>query len=250
MKSYLLLVAGGQLTSKFPKKKIFFISIIVIFYCRGARHGLKLNGKLARIEEQEMLLLQKMKQKANHLQVENNKMDNKYSLFENDAQKVKHKKKKKKEKKDCEIGETEMKKQKKAKKRKHQAGNNSDEYDCFTEEETARKNKEKTRLNNMTNLFENVCSVNIQDNKDDGFVENTNDDETDRQAKLRRKKKRRKHNKEPTTDENDDGFEECINEVSEKLIHYKELRMNLQKEKKKGDDNRISKMAEEFENTL
>lgn len=77
--------------------------ISLTFYCRGARHGLKLNGKLERIQEQERLLMEKWKkQKGSNSEMDKSKrssLNDKTETTENEdvnRECVKTKKKKKK----------------------------------------------------------------------------------------------------------------------------------------------------------
>lgn len=228
---------------------------------KGARHGLKLNGKLARIEEQEALLLKKMKEGANSMHVEST-VSNKYSMPEDsefNIEKQKHKKKKNKSLQ-MEIDAEDASTKQKPKKRSHSNSEDSSEdtnyidieaackrteYFCEKQEKKKKKslqNKQKKQVDKMSSMLENVSVTINRNNKDDGFEENNND-ENEVQCKKKHKKKKRKLN-EKTSD--DDGFEECINEVNERLIHYKELRKDLEQEKRKGDERIISHMSDAF----
>lgn len=78
-------------------------------HCRGARHGLKLNGKLERIQEQERLLLEKWKKKTGSSSVIDqsvsslHKVDTEETVCKTreNSSSEKSKKKKKRKHKDC-----------------------------------------------------------------------------------------------------------------------------------------------------
>ncbi|ESO95113.1 hypothetical protein LOTGIDRAFT_232202 [Lottia gigantea] len=96
---------------------------------KGARHGLKLNGKLKRIEEHEAILLKQMqdKLKSDNKRKSNNIKESVSDCDENDSNRCTDtsetldkcaSKKKKKKKKNSDIND--VKKKKKSKKRKHE----------------------------------------------------------------------------------------------------------------------------------
>ena len=80
--------------------RLFIIDLFSFFLKRGARHGIKMNGKLARIEEQEKLEMEALCSRQGEETIEKDRIRKaKNSDDDNDEKKKikKHKKHKKQE---------------------------------------------------------------------------------------------------------------------------------------------------------
>ncbi|XP_061393861.1 G patch domain-containing protein 4 [Musca vetustissima] len=145
---------------------------------KGARHGLKLSGKLARIEQQENELLAKMMEaKQNQAGVEENSTDNK--------KKKKQTLEKTNEESNVELTETSEKKKKKRK----QKSDEDEELECNTvSEEIPSKPKKKKKYKQEKETTEDID------------VENSNVTEEDSPIKHKKKKKQKEVEEENPTE--------------------------------------------------
>lgn len=217
---------------------------------RGARHGHKLSGKLARLEQQEKVYHDTLinEETKKHRKSKKNIDDSITHVSDSEATNT-HKKKRKRKRSKSQENEIEEE----AYRKRYEEFCDYKERKKFAVKYRAER-KEVSKISEMLESF----TLDHPKSDDDGFDEKIK--KKKKKVKLtyeenlieeepRRRKKNKKKRKRCKSNENfdDPGFCELIKEISGKLESSREIRKKLRAEKRKSDEQKICKISEELD---